>query len=220
VSADDDAPPAYREGSRGFYRREFAVDARVLIPRPETEHLVEDAIEFLQQRSAARVLDVGTGSGAIACTIAAEVPHAAVVATDISEPALTVARENARRLGVGGRCTFVLADIAATDAGCFDAIVANLPYIPSADVPEKPDPVGYEPRTATDGGADGMEQYRKLLARAPRLLAAGGLLLMEGAPPTMGLLRALTVAAFPGAEATVHRDYAGLERYVRVFCPR
>src|SRR5581483_3539389 len=99
-------------------------------------------IEFLQQRRSARVLDVGTGSGAIACTIAAEVPAARVVATDISDAALSVARENARRLHVADRCTFVLADIAAEGAGPFDAIVANLPYIPSADVPEKPDPVG------------------------------------------------------------------------------
>lgn len=216
----DGFPAAYREGSAGFFRREFAVDERVLIPRPETEHLVEDGLEFLRSSQTPRVLDAGTGSGAIACTIAAEVPAARVTATDLSEGALAVARSNAERLGVSGRCTFVLADIAPPGAGPFDLIVANLPYIPSADVPGKPDPVGYEPRQATDGGADGMDQYRKLLAAAPGLLAPGGLLLMEGAPPTMGALNALALAAFPHAKVTVHRDYARLERYVRVATAR
>ena len=216
----DGFPAAYREGTAGFFRREFAVDERVLIPRPETEHLVEDALEFLQSIERPRVLDTGTGSGAIACTIAAEVPAARVTATDVSQGALAVAKHNAEHLGVSGRCTFVLADIAPPGAGPFDLIVANLPYIPSADVPRKPDPVGYEPLLATDGGPDGMDQYRKLLAAAPGLLAPGGLLLMEGAPPTMEILNALTLAAFPHAGVTVHRDYARLERYLRVATAR
>lgn len=213
-------PAAYLEGTGGFYRREFIVDERVLIPRPETEHLVEDALEFLQATRKRRVLDAGTGSGAIACTIAAEIPDVSVLATDISQDALAVAAANAERLGVSDRCTFALADIAPPGAGQFDLIVANLPYIPTTDVPKKPDPVGYEPRQATDGGADGMDQYRKLLQAAPGLLAPGGLLLMEGAPPTMGLLKGLSDKAFPRAQVTVHRDYARLERYVRVATAR
>jgi release factor glutamine methyltransferase len=216
----DGFPAAYRTGSAGFYRREFYVDERVLIPRPETEHIVEDALEFLHATGKLRILDAGTGSGAIACTIAAEIPGARVLATDVSPNALAVAAANAQRLGVSDRCRFVLADIAPPAAGPFDAIVANLPYIPTADVPRKPDPVGYEPRLATDGGADGMDQYRKLLAAAPSLLAPDGLLLMEGAPPTMRILEALAAAAFPGGAVTVHRDYARLERYVRVAAAR
>jgi release factor glutamine methyltransferase len=209
-------PQAYVSGWKGFYRREFAVNEHVLVPRPETEHLIEDALEFMHATARRRVLDVGTGSGAIACTIASELFDAIVTATDVSIRALAVAAKNAARLGVGGRCTFALADIAPADNERYDVIVANLPYIPSADVPQKPDPVGFEPRVATDGGADGLELYRKLLAVAPRLACAGALVLMEAAPPTMPGLRALANEAFPQAAITVHRDYAGLERYVRV----
>ena len=209
-------PAAYLSGYAGFYRREFAVDARVLVPRPETEHLVEDALAFLQAAGLARVLDVGTGSGAIACTIACEMPGAEIEATDISSEALSVAEKNAERLGVAERCRFSLADIVPAGAGNFDLIVANLPYIPTADVPQKPDPVGFEPRVATDGGPDGLDQYRKLLAAAPRLVRGGALILMEAAPPTMASLKALAESAFPEATVTVHRDYAGLDRYVRV----
>lgn len=209
-------PQAYVTGWKGFYRREFAVNKHVLVPRPETEHLIEDALEFMRTPGRRRVLDVGTGSGAIACTIASEVSDATVTASDVSLPALVVAARNAARLGVSGRCTFALADIAPQGADGYDLILANLPYIPSADVPHKPDPVGFEPRRATDGGADGLDEYRKLLAQAPSLVRAGALVLMEAAPPTIAGLLALAQAAFPGAAISVHRDYAGLERYVRV----
>jgi release factor glutamine methyltransferase len=209
-------PQPYATGWKGFYRREFAVNAHVLVPRPETEHLIEDALEFMRTPARRRVLDVGTGSGAIACTIASEVSDAIVTASDVSLPALIVAARNAARLGVAERCAFALADIAPEGQDGYDVIVANLPYIPSADVPQKPDPVGFEPRLATDGGADGLEAYRKLLARAPNLVRAGALVLMEAAPPTMAGLLELAQAAFPGAAVTVHRDYAQLERYVRI----
>lgn len=209
-------PDAYVSGWKGFFRREFAVDEHVLIPRPETEHLVEDALEFLRATGRRHILDVGTGSGAIACTLAAEIPDAIVTASDVSIAALALAAQNAARLGVADRCTFALADIAPAGERRYDLIVANLPYIPSADVPQKPDPVGFEPRLATDGGPDGLAVYRKLLAVAPRLAGSGALVLLEAAPPTMAGLRALAEAAFPSAATTVHRDYAGLERYVRV----
>ncbi len=214
LRSDEGEPLAYITGMAGFYRREFVVNEHVLIPRPETEHLIEEALAFLRDSGRGAVLDVGTGSGAIACTIAAEVPAAVVDATDVSTDALTVAQENAVRLGVAGRCTFVLADIVPGYSKRFDLIVANLPYIPSADVPVKPDPVGFEPRVAIDGGPDGLEQYRKLLAAAPRLVRPGALLLLEAAPPTMAALRALAEKTFPGAAVTVRRDYAGLDRYV------
>lgn len=209
-------PPAYVTGWKGFYRREFAVNEYVLVPRPETEHLIEDALEFMRTPGRRRVLDVATGSGAIACTIASEVSDAIVTASDVSLQALIVAARNAARLGVAERCTFALADIAPTGEDGYDLILANLPYIPSADVPQKPDPVGFEPRLAIDGGDDGLDEYRKLLARAPNLVHAGALLLMEAAPPTITGLLALARAAFPEAAITVHRDYAHLERYVRI----
>lgn len=209
-------PLAYITGFAGFYGREFVVTSGVLIPRPETEHLVEDAIAFLRETRRASVLDVGTGSGAIACSIAAEVPAAFVDATDVSAAALAVAQRNAERLGVAERCTFAVADVVSNYSKRYDVIVANLPYIPTADVPARPDPVGFEPRAATDGGPDGLEQYRKLLAAAPRLAAPGALVLLEAAPPTMAALRALAEAAFPSSTISVCRDYAGLDRYVRI----
>lgn len=215
-------PVAYITRFAGFYGREFAVNESVLIPRPETEHLVEDAIAYLQETARSsdrplRVFEAGTGSGAIGISIVAEVPQAILDATDISEAVLDVARFNARRAGVQDRCTFYVADIAAPErAAEYDLIAANLPYIPSSDVPERPQPAGFEPRTALDGGTDGLEHYRKLLAIAPLMLRAGGMLLLEAAPPTVGALREAALGAFPRSQAEICADYAGLERYVRL----
>ncbi len=208
-------PLAYIVGSAGFYRREFLVDSRVLIPRPETEHLVEEAIAHLRGREAPRVLDVGTGSGAIACTIAAEVPNAVVDAVDISENALDVARENARRLNV--RVTFHRGDLVAPIADrTYDVIVANLPYVPTGEGDES---LRYEPQVALDAGPDGLAYYRRLFVRVPPLLVPGGLVLAEGAPPIATGLLALARSAFPQARASVERDYGGRERYVKVTAP-
>lgn len=210
-------PEAYKTGWKGFYRREFAVNKHVLVPRPETEHLVEEAIAFLTAQQKRHVLDVGTGSGAIACTLAAEVEDAIIDATDISAQALEVARRNAERIGVSDRVRFILADIAAPNKR-YDVIIANLPYIPTADVPQKPDPVAFEPRVAVDGGPDGLEQYHKLLAMAPQLVNLGALLLLEAAPPTIQALHTMAAAAFPSAQLSTHFDYSGLERFLRIAC--
>ena len=211
-------PVAYITGFAGFYKREFAVNEHVLIPRPETELLVEDAIAFLRARAQKGTLfEPGVGSGAIACSIAAELPEAIVEGTDVSVAALKVAQYNARRLNVHARCRFYYADIARSSGERkYDVIVANLPYIPTADVPQRPQPAGFEPVGALDGGPDGLSLYRRLLAMAPRMLRTGGLLLMEAAPPTTGALSLLAQAAFCGADVQVRSDYAGLERYVRV----
>jgi release factor glutamine methyltransferase len=119
------------------------------------------------------------------------------------------------------RCKFHYADVVkSTDEKSYDLVVANLPYIPAGDVPGKPDPVGFEPRMALDGGPDGLVHYRKLLAAAPRMLRAGALLLMEAAPPTITQLRELTAAALPSAEIEVGHDYAAQARYLHVKMPR
>ncbi|HEY6486503.1 MAG TPA: peptide chain release factor N(5)-glutamine methyltransferase [Candidatus Cybelea sp.] len=211
---DTGAPAAYLVRSAGFYGREFVVNESVLIPRPETEHLVDEAIAFVGEAPAA-ALDVGTGSGAIACTIAART-SARVDATDISIPALDVARANAARLEVADRCRFHHGDLAEpVKHSSFDVVLANLPYIPTPDVPQRPDPIAFEPRVALDGGADGLVCYRRLLAELPAMLNARALVLLEGAPPTIGGLSELARAALPGFAISVHRDYAGLDRYVR-----
>ena len=208
-------PVAYLTGFAGFFKREFAVNEHVLIPRPETEHLVEDAIAHLQPRGG-DVFEAGVGSGAIACSIAAEVPGARIYGTDVSPHALATAQDNARRLGVDDRCVFYLADVVNGNEKTYDVVVANLPYIPTGDVPRKPEPAGYEPHLALDGGADGLDLYRKLLAAAPRMLRPGALLLMEAAPPTIEALRRMSVEALPRASVEIRRDYAGQERYVYV----
>jgi release factor glutamine methyltransferase len=210
-------PIAYALGSAGFYGREFLVDERVLVPRPETEHLVDEALAFLANRRGARVLDVGVGSGAIACSVAAENANVFVEGTDISLAAVAIARRNAERLGVITRCRFYHGSLASPVRGrMFDVVVANLPYIPSADVPAPPASAGFEPCEALDGGSDGLSAYREFLPAAPGLLTSGGLLLMEAAPPVIEDLVALSARAFPRAALQVGKDYAGLARYVKL----
>lgn len=206
-------PVAYILGRAGFYGREFLVDENVLIPRPESEHLVEEAIAFLDARGT--LLDVGIGCGAIACTIAVE-SGASVFGTDVSAGAIAIAGENARRLRVPGSCCFYQGDLTAPVRDRrFDAIVANLPYVPTADLPARPNPVAFEPREALDGGPDGLALYRRLLPQIPALVERNALILLEAAAPTIeGLARAVRTA-LPGYAVSIGRDYAGLPRYVK-----
>lgn len=226
-------PIAYILGTAWFYGRPFEVNPSVLVPRPETEHLIDEALAFLrgfEERTnrCPVVLDVGTGCGAIACTIAAELPNAMVYATERSPAALAVARRNVLKHChpelavchpelVEGRPHLSLADLLPSDDALrFDCVIANLPYIPTADLPRAPDATSFEPREALDGGADGLHEYRRLLKRLPPRLNPGALVLLEAAPPTIASLRALATEAFPGARAVIAQDYAGLERLVRV----
>lgn len=211
-------PLAYIFGTAGFHGHSFLVDNRVLVPRPETEHLVDETLEFIKNKEEPRVLDVGTGSGAIACSILAETErNVSVDAIDVSADALLVATANAQRLGVEPRLTFFLGDVSTPLLRpFFDVIVANLPYVPTRDIAPAPDPVSFEPRLALDGGPDGLDQYRRFLKDAPRLLALDGLILMEAAPPIIAELDALARAAFPEAEVTIGKDYGDRARYVKV----
>jgi release factor glutamine methyltransferase len=211
-------PIPYITKNTGFFGKIFAVDERVLVPRPETEHLVEAALDDLRKRgkSEPRVADIGTGSGAIAVSIAASIPGAWVFGTDISRGAIAVARGNAAHNNVFQECTFLHGDLAAPLArfAPFDCVIANLPYVPTADIAAAPDPVSFEPRLALDGGSDGNDLYRRLLAQLPPLLAERALVLFEAAPSTIEPLAALVRTAFPAAETAVHADYAGLSRFV------
>jgi release factor glutamine methyltransferase len=211
------APVAYLLGSAWFYGREFIVNESVLIPRPETEHLVDEALRFI--RGPMRVLDVGTGCGAIACTIAAET-EARVDATDASPAAIDLARENARRMGVVERCRFHVGDLAESVLReRFDVVVANLPYIPTADLPRAPESVSFEPREALDGGADGLELYRRLAHQLPAILNNESLVLLEGAPPTVAGIACLACEALAGFQVAILHDHAGLARYVKAAAP-
>jgi release factor glutamine methyltransferase len=211
-------PVAYVLGSAGFYGREFIVNESVLVPRPETEHLVDDAIAFIKEmprHHVPAVLDLGTGSGAIACTIAAETP-AHVDAVDTSSAALDVARENARRLNVADRCRFICGDlIEPVKTGRYDVVIANLPYMPTADIPNRPNGLAFEPRIALDGGRDGLTVYGRLLPGLPEILNSHALALLEAAPPTIAALSQLAATALKDFVIEVRSDYAGMERYVR-----
>lgn len=209
----DGVPVAYILGRAGFYGREFLVDENVLIPRPETERLVEEAVAFVRPGMA--VLDVGVGCSAIACTIAAE-RGASVCGTDLSAAAIALATENAGRLGVSATCRFYRGDLTEPVSDRrFHAIVANLPYVPTADLPGPPDPVAFEPREALDGGPDGLALYRRLLPQIPALLERNALIVLEAAPPSVGALASAVRSTLPGFGVSIGRDYAGLPRYVR-----
>ena len=206
-------PIAYILGSAWFYGREFLVNENVLVTRPETEHLVDEALRFI--RGPMRVLDVGTGCGSIACTIAAETT-ALVDATDISPFAIEIATENARRVGVIERCALHVGDLVEPVRNQrFDLVVANLPYIPTRDLPKPPDPTSFEPRAALDGGPDGLTLYRRLLPELPSLINAGAMVLLEAAPATISQLAEAVRSAFPTFTVSVGKDYSGLERYVK-----
>jgi release factor glutamine methyltransferase len=210
-------PVAYILGRREFWSMDFVVDRRVLVPRPETELLVEVVLEAL--RSAAspepRVADVGTGSGAIAVAVAKESPAASVVASDRSGAALEVAPRNAERHGVDSRIVFVEGDGCAALAGRgpFDAIASNPPYIRSTEMAAlAPEVRDWEPRWALESGADGMDVTAPLIEGAFDLLAPGGTLAVE-----VGTQAALVRDCFArrGYEAVaVRRDLAGIDRVV------
>ncbi|MBK5296415.1 MAG: peptide chain release factor N(5)-glutamine methyltransferase [Vicinamibacteria bacterium] len=175
-------PVAYISGSREFWNLEFLVTPAVLIPRPESEFIIEAALARLRDKGRAwAVADVGTGSGCLAIALAHELPAARVTATDVSAAALTVARENAVRLGVGDRVTLVQSSLLDNSPGPFDLIVANPPYVPSShSTTLSPDVRDHEPPQALYGhGDDGLDEARALLAQAPSRLAPNGVLLME-----------------------------------------
>lgn len=175
-------PTAYITNNKEFMSLSFQVDSRVLIPRPDTETLVEEAIRLLRMRTGPHlVADVGTGSGAVAISLAYYVPEARVYAVDIEPGAIEVARANAARNRVEDRVEFTVGNLLEPLLDMkLDLIAANLPYIPSSDLPKLPKEIrDFEPLLALDGGADGLVYYRKLVEQAVSVIKPGGFLLME-----------------------------------------
>ncbi len=213
-------PLPYLTGRRAFYRHEFVVSPEVLIPRPETEHLVEAGLAWAGARAphgeGLTLVDVGTGSGAIAVSLAAALPRATVHAIDISPTALAVACCNARRVGVTN-VRFHQGHLleALPAAAPLDLVAANLPYIPSAEL-ESLAVARHEPRLALDGGPDGLALFRQLLRQAPARVAPSFCLLLEVGAGQGRAVQELCRAAFPGARIRVVRDYAGHDRVVEV----
>lgn len=203
-------------GHWNFFGLDFKLNPATLIPRPETELLVELALEWLKKRPECRqVADVGTGSGCIAISLASQVPHLKVVATDISGQALRAAQANARIHNVSQQVSFLQTHLLEGIQINFDLICANLPYIPTqilASLAVK----NREPNLALDGGADGLELIKALLKTAPQHLAQGGRLLMEIESSQAEAVCGLAVVAFPAGDIRVIRDLADRDRLLVV----
>ena len=210
-------PLQYLLGWEDFHGLRLAVSPDVLVPRPETEGLIEWALEVLAGRPEPVVADLGTGSGAIACAIARSEPTAEVLAVEISGGALAVASRNVRDLKLGARVRLLAGDLFAplgSIPASLDLVVANPPYLPSAVIPSLPPEVSrHEPRAALDGGPDGMTVLRRIVAGAPTVLKRTGWLLMEIGEEQAGPLASLMAAeGFSGIRA--RRDLNGIERYI------
>jgi len=211
-------PVAYLTGHKEFYALDFFVTPDVLIPRPETEEMVEQAIHWVKTSYVSgAVVDVGTGSGAIAVTLALHLPHIQVIATDTSSAALAVARRNAARHGVAHRVFFLQADLLAPLREPLGLIVANPPYVSHSELSAAPPEVArWEPRAALDGGPDGLAVIRQLLGLVSQRLAPGGGLFVEiGAGQGCDVLE-LARHYFPGAIVDIAKDYANRDRLLFV----
>lgn len=204
-------PVAYITGEKEFFGLTFSVSPAVLVPRPETELLVETVVKRLAGKSAPRIVDLGTGSGAITVSVLTQLPQATAVAVDISAAALAVAQTNAKRHAVAERVEWKQGDFWQPVSGLFDAIVSNPPYIPAADVRALAPEVQNEPVLALDGGLDGLDYYRRLLSDGDAYLAPGGFIAVE-----IGINQAAAIGSLAGQSpfivADVTADYAGIER--------
>ncbi len=219
-------PVAYLTGHKEFMGLDLLVDRRVLIPRPETELLVEQALAEVRGRGEAalgrmRVADIGTGSGAIALGLAVHEPRLPLIyATDLSAEALALAAENARRLGVAERVRFLQGDLLEPLPEPVDVLLANLPYVALAEREVLASDVrDYEPHLALFGAEDGLGHIRRLLTSAPPLLKPGAVILLEFGYDQRARLAELIPAALPGALVRFITDYAGWDRLVEVRLP-
>lgn len=215
-------PLQYLTGTQEFFGLELRVTPDVLIPRPETEHLVESVLDWarVQADPRLRIADVGTGSGAIAIALASVLEHASVTAIDISVAALAIAHENAERFGVAGRIRFLEGDLLSplpTERGTFDIIASNPPYVAAADAPTlAPEVRDHEPSVALYAGPDGLDIYRRLIPQARELLRSGGLLALE-----IGFGQRDAVAELLSGWQSVHfmDDYASIPRVALAIAP-
>jgi release factor glutamine methyltransferase len=216
-------PVARIVGVKEFWGLPFAIAPAVLVPRPETETVVETALGRLDAAGARerslRIVDLGTGSGAILVALLHELREASGIGTDCSVAAIETARENARLLGVAPRAAFVACDFGAALGGGFDLVVANPPYVASAEIATLAREVrGFDPVAALDGGADGLTAYRTILADAGRLLAPGAFLVMEVGAHQSDTVSTLADAAGLTATAATP-DLAGIPRVVSARYP-
>jgi release factor glutamine methyltransferase len=212
-------PIAYIVGHQEFYGIEFYVDRRVLIPRPETEHLVELALKALRQvpHPEPVIADVGTGSGAIALALARNTHRTRIIATDISPNALAVAQLNAERLGLAERIEFRTADLLEGIPAPIDILVANLPYIPLEREQALPREIRqYEPRVATIAGLDGLSVIRRLLKQVEAHVARSSFIFLEISEEQGEAASGVVNSILPRAQVRVHSDLEGLDRVLEI----
>ena len=213
-------PLQYITGEQEFWSIPFRVNPSVLIPRPETELLVEEGARALCRNfpdKALKVLDIGTGSGALAAALASELEGAAVTGVDISKDAITMARENIERNGLSSKVNILEGDLFGPVAGTkFHLIVSNPPYIPKGDLATlQPEVKDFEPLSALDGGEDGLDYYRQIIPAAPGFLVPGGWLMFEHGAGQSGDIVRLFEKTGCFEEITSVNDYAGLDRLVK-----
>ena len=206
-------PAAYITCMREFYGLEFYVDEHVLIPRPETELLVEKTIEIARNYDSPLIVDVGTGCGNIAVSLAANLPHARIYANDISEKAVEVAEHNCKKHNVSKQIRLIAGDLLEPLDGPIDIIVANLPYVSTADLPTV-NTNDFEPRIALDGGVDGLDIIRRLCCQVEGKLKPDGTLLIEIGLGQIDALTAYLRGLSPEGNIEIVRDLAGIERVV------
>lgn len=209
-------PLPYVLGHWEFYGLEFTLSPAVLIPRPETELLVEEALTWLRQRTnCVSAIDIGTGSGCIAISLAIHIPDLKVIATDISQEAIKIAQKNAQKHSVSEQIEFVETNLLNFERSTFNIICANLPYIPTTTL-HSLKVYGREPTLALDGGPDGLNTIRELLKQAPQYLAPKGLLLLE-IDASQGIAAlCLAQEAFPKAHVKLLPDLVGHDRLIRI----
>ncbi len=207
-------PIAYIRGHREFYGLDFSVEPGVLIPRPESELLVEQAIKLAKNRAVSAVAEIGTGCGAVAISLALHLPQAKIYATDISASALRVAQSNCQKHGVADRVCLLRGDMLHPLPEPVDIIVANLPYVREAELSQVSS-AGFEPLLALNGGVDGLDKIRQLCGQAGDRLCPQGSLLLEIGQGQATAVTALLSRLFPSAEVEVMPDLSGIERVVR-----
>jgi release factor glutamine methyltransferase len=206
-------PLAYVVGHREFYDVDLLTDTRALIPRPETECLIEHAVTALADHPAPLIADIGTGCGTIAVTLAKHLPRARVIATDLSPATLELARENAQRLGVADRVEFRAGNLIDPITESLDLLAANLPYIEDKDWPYLAKTIrGHEPKMAFIGGPDGLDLVRGLLHDAPRVTQLDSVILLEIGAYQGDAVTEIARRNFPRAYIEIKPDYAGLDR--------
>jgi release factor glutamine methyltransferase len=202
-------PSAYITGHREFFGLDFIINHHVLIPRPETELLVEKAIDLCRTRSISTIADIGTGCGAIAVSLAVNLPGLTVYATDVSSPALEIAAQNGAKYGVKDRIILLQGDLLGPLPEPVDMIIANLPYVRKSDLT-----AGFEPELALNGGENGLDKIKILCRQADERLRKNGSLLLEIGQGQAEAVKIILRRAFPSALIEIDRDLAGIERMI------